>query len=500
MSRFLRLTFALLFTLAFAIQPAFAQNEETEGEGAENTEQEESSAAAGSPGEKPVGLRITGLPLPSYNDDIGFTYGLRVIGTYYENNYDPYRWQVWGQYLASTKGFEDHAANLDALDFLGSGLRLQIRAGFERTLNAQYYGFGNFQDIQQIERISTGEVPVGENIPATRTILRGDQLAERSDFIDSKFGDEFNLNENVLTGGLTSSAINPGTRILRERQNKYFFYDRIRPYAQASTQSFLGETNFILFAGLRAQRYKIQSYFEDRDDGEAEANSRTLLDIEQPLGYDAVEENDRRYVNTVRAAIAYDSRPRVRELNPNSGIFADLHYEAAGKWSGSHYEFQRATLTWRQYIDVAPGFFNDFGHEFVFAYRLLGQETFGDVPFFEKGRIYTMNEASEGLGGSGGLRGYPSNQFVDTVMTMGNFEGRYTFARTGFLGGMDFQGLYFYDIGRVAPGWQEWQPKGLHKAWGPGISMVWQRNTIVTIFLGRSEFQSFTAFRLSHMF
>lgn len=498
MSHFLRLTFAILFTLAFAISPAFSQ-EPGEGDGEEeNTEQEEPSA--GSVTGKPEGLKITGLPLPSFNDDIGFTYGLRAIGTYYEADYDPYRFQIWGQYLASTKGFEDHAANLDALNFLGSGLRVKMRAGFERTLVAQYYGDGNFQDSQQIARIKRGEVPVGENIPATRTILRGDQLAERSDYIEGKFGDEFNLNENVLTGGLNPSSINPGTRILRERQNRYFNYDRIRPYAEISTQSFLGNTNFILFAGLRGQRYKIQSYFEDKEGGEAEANSKTLLDIEQPLGYDAVEDADRRHVNMIRVALAYDSRPRVREANPNEGIFTDLHYEASGDWTGSHYEFQRLTFTWRQYFDIAPSFFNSFGNELVFAYRVLGQETFGDVPFFEKGRIYTINESAEGLGGAGGLRGYPSNQFVDTVMTMANVEGRYTFSKVGWLGGIDWQLLYFYDVGRVAPGWQEWQPKALHKAWGPGVSLVWQRNTIVTVFFGRSEFQSFTAFKLSHMF
>ncbi|MEQ9364557.1 MAG: hypothetical protein RIF32_09950, partial [Leptospirales bacterium] len=94
MSRFLRLTFAILFTLAFAAQPAFAQDE-AEGAGEDNTEQEEPSAGSG---DRPAGLRITGLPLPSYNDDIGFTYGLRVIGTYYEDKYEPYRWQLWGQY------------------------------------------------------------------------------------------------------------------------------------------------------------------------------------------------------------------------------------------------------------------------------------------------------------------------------------------------------------------------------------------------------------------
>ncbi len=493
----------ILFVIAASVvaMPLFGQPGD-EGDNGEDGQEEPTAGAGGEPQDL-EGLKFTGLPLPSYNDDIGFTYGLRVIATYYEKDYDPYRFQLWGQYLASTKGYEDHAANLDALNFLGTGLRVKIRAGFERTLNAQYYGFGNFQDIRQIERIQTGEVPVGENIPETRTILEGYDIGRGTDLVDPKFGEEFNINENILTnpnGIADGTAINPGRRVLRERQNKYYFYDRIRPYAEAATQNFIGDTNFLWFVGLRGQRYKIQSYYGDRDDGELEPNSLTLLDVEQPLGYDAVEAGTRRYVNMTRLAVGYDSRPRVRELNPNSGIFADVHYEAAGGWSGSHYDFQRLTVTWRQYFDVAPSFFNSFDHELVLAYRLLGQETYGDVPFFEAGRIYTMNESSEGLGGSGGLRGYPSNQFVDKVMTMGNFEARYTFARVGFLGGIDFQAMYFYDIGRVAPGIKDWTLDGFHKAWGPGISLVWQRNTIVTIFVGESEFETFTAFKLSHMF
>ena len=449
------------------------------------------------------GLRITGLPLPSFNDDIGFTYGLRVLATYYEPEAEPYRFQFWAQYLASTKGFEDHAASLDYLNFLGTGLRAKFRVGFERTLNAQYYGFGNFQDIRRIEGVRTGEIAVGENIPATRSILGGYDVAERSDLVDAKFGDEFNLNQNILGGPqnfYNGSGINPGRRILRERQNRYYNYDRIRPYFEASTEDFIAGTPFKWFVGFRGQRYRIQSFAGDREGGEAEQNSLTLVDIEEPVGYDAISEASRRYVNGIRFALAYDSRPQVRENNPNAGIFTDIHYEGVGKGTGSHYSFERVTFTFRHYMEFFHDFWSEYGQEMVFAYRLLGQETFGNVPFFEAGRIYNMRESSEGLGGSGGLRGYPSNQFVDRVMTMGNFEMRHTFSRVSWLGGIDFQAMYFYDIGRVAPSKREWTLNDMHKAWGPGISMVWQRNTIVTIFAGRSQYETFTAFKLSHMF
>lgn len=446
------------------------------------------------------GWGFTILPLPSYNDDIGFTYGLRVTTAKKSKDYEPYEMKFWAQYLGSTKGYEDHAVHADILDVFGSGLRVKMQGGFARTLVAQYYGYGNEQDIRRIQKVQEGRIAVGENIPATRSILEGSDIG----WVDGKFAEEFNVNENFLADPAGSfqngTAFNPGRRILRERQNRHYAYDRTRPYAEISTENFIGGSDFKWFLGFRGQRYKIQSYYDRTEGGEAERNTLTLVDIEQPFGYDAISEGGRRYVNGARVALAYDSRPRKREPNPNSGIFADLHYEGIGKATGSHYQFSRLAFTWRQYIEILPSFFNDFGDEFVFAYRLQAHESYGDVPFFERGRIYTMNESSEGLGGSGGLRGYPSNQFVDKVMTMANTEIRYTFAKKQWLGGIDFQAMAFYDVGRVAPEWKQWQPKGLHKAWGPGIAMVWQKNTIVTIFAGKSPYSSFTAFKLSHMF
>ncbi|MCB1172651.1 MAG: BamA/TamA family outer membrane protein [Leptospiraceae bacterium] len=456
--------------------------------------------------EDSYGWGFTPLPLPSYDDDIGFTYGLRVTATKTHKDYKPFSVQIWAQYLASTKGYEDHAVYADVLDVFGTGLRVKGKLAYARTLLAQYYGYGNEHDIRRQQKIQEGKVAINENIPSQKTIITGEDLQGTDAFgwLSDKWADELNLNENFLrdpVGNIANlSAVNPGRRILRERQNRFFAYDRTRPYVQLSTENFIGNSDFKWFLGFRGQRYKVQSYYDRREGGEAEANSKTLVDIEQPYGYDAISEGDPRFVNAVRVALAYDSRPRARELNPNSGIFTDLHYEGVGKATGSHYQFHRATATWRQYIEILPSVFNKMGDEFVFAYRLQAQETFGDVPFFEKGRIYTMNEESEGLGGSGGLRGYPSNQFVDKVMTMANIEGRYTFAKTGFLGGMDFQLMGFYDIGRVAADWSEWQPKGMHKAYGPGIGMIWQKNTIVTIFRGTSPYESFTAFKLSHMF
>lgn len=434
------------------------------------------------------GFKVTGLPLISFSTDDGFGYGVRAYGTYYEEGYAPFKFQAFAQYYKTTRGYEYHEVSLDALKFLGTPLRLRLDGGFERTLNAQWYGYGNYHDLARIKQIKNGEIPINENTPPNtkRDLYQYDQ--------------NITLNNLALTNpfGSGNQIFNPSQRVLRESQDKYFYYDRIRPFINISTEDFIGDTNFKWFAGVRGQRYKIQSYQGDFDNGNTVANIKTLIDNERPYGYDATQ--DRKYVNGVRGAIAYDSRPRDRESNPNGGIFTDIHVEGVGKGTGSHYSFTRTTVTWRQYFDVAPSFFNSFDKELVIGYRLLGQETSGDVPFFEAGRIYTMRESAEGLGGNGGVRGYSANQFVDKDMVIGNLEMRLTTFKISALGGMDFVLLGYHDEGRVGASRREIDMDNWHKANGGGVRIVWQKNTIINISYGRSKYGANGNFSFNHLF
>ena len=463
------------------------------------------------------GLKWTGLPLPSYNSDDGFGFGLRAYATFYETGFAPYRWQVWAQVYKTTKARENHEFKADILNFFGTPYRVVLRGGFVRFQSAQYYGVGNFQDMERNKAISEGRLPVNENAPTIRS-LRGDFGSQAVSGIYEGAtgqgfdpGGEIQLNQsgaqklhaaaaNGTVPALLASDFNPGRRVLRERQNKYFKYDRVEPYGQGSTEDWIGKSNFKWWVSFLGRRYRIQSFQGDLDDGEAEANSATLIDIDRPTGYDALER--RRYVNLIRGALVYDSRPRIRENDPNEGIFADIHYAASDPAAGSDYKFSKVTLTWRQYVDVTPGFMGSKNQELVFAYRLQGEQTFGDAPFFELGRIYTKNEDSEGLGGGYGLRGYPSNQFVDKVMAMSNVEMRWTFSKKPtWLGGMNWVLLAYYDAGRVAATRNEMDfSEGIHRAWGGGIRLVWQTNTVVNISRGASKYENYTAFSFGHMF
>ncbi|MBI3396433.1 MAG: BamA/TamA family outer membrane protein [Spirochaetia bacterium] len=434
------------------------------------------------------GLKFTGLPLVSYSTDDGFGYGLRAYGTYYEPGYAPYLFQSFGQYYKTTRGYEYHEFSLDYLKFLGTPLRIKVDTGFERTLNAQWYGYGNYHDLQKIKKIKEGEIPINENLPASRDVYQTQALT---------------LNENGLAAlargtPVSLGSFNNGKEYLQDSQDKYYYYDRISPFFKLSSEDFFGDTNFKWFAGFRGRRERVQSYYGDTEGGDKVPNIKTLIDVEQPYGYDAVA--DRKYVNSVRLALAYDSRPRVREKNPNDGIFADIHFEDVSPALGSNYSFYRTTMTYRQYIEVLPSLFKPADKELVFAFRLQGQKAVGQVPFYEAGRIYTMNEENEGIGGNRGVRGYNANQFVDNVYAIANTELRLTTFKISALGGMDFVILGYYDAGRVAPTIQELDGKGIHRAVGAGLRIVWQKNTIINISSGRSEYGSNTNFSFDHMF
>lgn len=432
------------------------------------------------------GLKFTGLPLISFSTDDGFGYGVRIYGTYYEEGYAPFKYQAYGQFYKTTKGFEYHEFSLDSLKFLGTPFRVRTNAGLERYLNAQYYGYNNRQDIQRQQKIKKGEIPINENIQDTLPLIEiNEYLTLNSNFLSNP---DFFDNQNY----------NKSRKELRETQDKYFNYDSIKPFFTVTTEDFIGNTNFKWFFGVRFQSYRIQSYYGDIEKGQTYPNLKTLIDHEKPTGYDATEKP--RFVNTLRFAFAYDSRPRIRELNPNDGIFADFHYEGSGKATGSNYTFHRYTLTFRQYIEIMSFLFKPRNEELVFAYRIQFQKTDGDVPFFEAGRIYTMRESALGLGGNNGIRGYPANQFVDRVMGVWNNELRWTAFRVKALGGIDFVLLGYYDVGRVSPSFQKFVFKDFHRAMGGGIRFVWQRNTIVNISYGRSEFEANGNFSFNHMF
>ena len=441
-------------TIAFLFLPTilFAQKKEKKG-----TKQQKKGLE---------GLSVTGLPLFAYNDDLGLLYGGRVVATHHEGDRKPYHYRFWLQHLESSLRYTDYAAYFDYITH--SRFRGRVRIGRKRNILARYYGYGNIQDIRRIRRVTGDQKPV---LPVGPNLYR------------------------------TQIDINFDRERLKDSQNRYYNYHYESSYLDGSVEDWLQDSNFKYFVGFLGQRYTLHSYHGKLESGEIERNILGYVDIEQPEGYDAVREPGRKYVNYLRTALIYDTRPPEQENNPSRGIFADIHYERAMEGLGSDYEYGNTTLTWRQYVNVFPTFWDPLGMQSVFAYRFIFRQTSGGTaPFFEAGKIRNVRETIEGLGGKDGLRAFPSNQFIDRFISLANFEIRHTYLKTQALGGLDFHLLYFYDIGRVAPSSSEWEIRDFHKAYGFGLGATLEQSLTAQALFGYSKFHSYTSLNLRYTF
>lgn len=94
---------------------------------------------------------FAGLPIIGGNSDIGVQFGAAATLTRFYDDAQPYLWNVDLLLSASLKddqnGFrlvqQSHVLRLDAPELFGGRVRLDVRATYQRTINAGYYGVGN---------------------------------------------------------------------------------------------------------------------------------------------------------------------------------------------------------------------------------------------------------------------------------------------------------------------------------------------------------------------
>jgi hypothetical protein len=99
----------------------------------------------------PRRFELAALPILGGNSDIGFQLGLAATLARFDERSRPYLWDVNLLLSASAKddadGFrfvqQSHVLRLDAPDLFGGRVRLDARALFQRTINAEYFGLGN---------------------------------------------------------------------------------------------------------------------------------------------------------------------------------------------------------------------------------------------------------------------------------------------------------------------------------------------------------------------
>ena len=205
-------------------------------------------------------------------------------------------------------------------------------------------------------------------------------------------------------------------------------------------------------------------------------DSGTTLLADQMAGRTPAPERS----NYLRAGLIWDTRDR--EIGPHRGTWAEVLVQRVSKEIGASEDFTRWTTTVRQYVPL--------GSRLTFAQRVVAQGLDGNAPFDELTTIQSSFKQTEGLGGSGSLRGIPKDRYIGKALLLSNSELRWHAVDFSLFKRQSFLALSgFADAGRV------WSDRfrldesfdDLHMGYGGGVRVGVGPSFVVATDVGHSK-------------
>ena len=196
----------------------------------------------------------------------------------------------------------------------------------------------------------------------------------------------------------------------------------------------------------------------------------------------------------ISATLQWDTRDD--EVMSRRGLFQEWSYESARNSLLALFfepiDFSRVTLTNAYYIPLSP--------RMNFSHRLVLEVLSGEVPLYAYGEMGGSRRV-KGLGGSDSLRGFDTQRFTDDVRFLSNVELRYQLYDIWFYGQyVEWQGVVFFDAGRVWPDLDQIGWSGMHVSGGSGVRMVWDTDLVVRMGAGVADEQVDVWLNLGHNF
>jgi len=399
--------------------------------------------------DKQTGSYFTGLPIINYDSDTGLGYGARV---YWHDNgdkesslfeYTPYKYEIYGQFLKSTNGWQYHVLHFDA-PYIGDSLfRITGELLYEKNTQANYFG--------------TTSSSLGN--------------------LDDKAGNTYNTAQEQQDA-------------LDEQGNRY--YNRFlleKPTGEINlARDFFGGL-VRLTAGVNFSHAYIQTY-ENTTVNDIHSQENKLYDdsldgslVGSEGGWD----------NGLKLAVIYDSRDFAP--NPKNGNAFDFTAGLYSKLLGSDYTHQRYNFSTRNFYTHPDADY------LTLAFRWVYSVQSGNTPFYNKNTIGFADEFKFGLGGFRTLRGYQQNRYVADVKTVINFEPRFSVYEAHTFGqSFEFIAVPFVDAGKVFDKVSDTDLSNYKYTLGAGLRIAWNQATVIMIDYGQSVEDSGLYINFGHIF
>jgi len=405
-----------------------------------------------------TGWNFGGLPVVSYDSDLGFQYGalLNIFNYGDGSRYPDFDHNLYVEWSRFTKGSGINRIFFDSKKLI-PGLRFTTDLSYLTDKMYDFYGFNGYESMYN----------------SLWTDSEGDDYYSRA----------------------------------------FYKYDRKLFRFTVDLQGKLPMENFGWAAGVALYNYEIGSVDIDKlNEGKEEdllPDMRGLYQHYIGAGIISQEEAEGSFVTYLKAGIVFDTRDN--EPNPNKGVWTEavVTYAPSFMGIGDTFQHMKFSLTHRQYFTIVK-------ERLSFAYRLGYQGTvFGKTPFYLQPNLTTLilrGSTSEGLGGGKSLRGVIRNRVTGDGIAYANLELRWKFVRFQFINQNFYLSLNtFVDGGQVitpidfSKNSDYWNSitfgaeekvftqdeifssdnEGLHMSYGAGLRIVMNRNFIIAVDHGR---------------
>ncbi|MEA1896811.1 MAG: BamA/TamA family outer membrane protein [Bacteroidota bacterium] len=397
-----------------------------------------------------TGFSPVGIPLVSYNSDIGFKYGALVNLYWYGDGsrYPQYDHSIYVQLSRTTKGNGINQITYES-DKLMPGIRSLFEASLltEKALN--FYGFNGYQAVYDLDFEKEELDQLGNS---NRLYYRHSRRLFRlkADFQGEIFGQELRWLGGIAYYGSSIDSVDIDK--LNEGKDKNLL----------SHNSLYG--NYVEWGLIPGNQ--------------ANGGNHTIL----------------------KGGLIYDTRDN--EPNPFKGVWSEIQFHYAPSFlSNTDYSYARIILTHRQYFTLLPEWIN-------LAYRVSYQgKIAGEMPFYMMPFVFQTAPklTRDGVGGARTVRGVRRNRIVGDGFVYGNFEVRGNILKTNVLNQNFYIALsVFADGGMVtqkynfdASGMPDELPDELpdeiiapdakeipHLGMGGGIHFILNHNFIITVNYG----------------
>ena len=414
---------------------------------------------------KTEGGYFTGLPLANYDSNTGL--GLGVRGYYYYNGhrsdplfaYTPYLSRIFLQAFVTTEGLQFHWFDIDMPSIVGTPFRFRSQLIFQRNIGQHYFGLGS----RAMAPLSfTGSPSTYRKFADYQAAL--DRVNDAGQ-THSQY-DNYRLTQPMLLLSIERTVLNG---LVRPLVGLGFTYNRIGDYTGESV---------------------------DATDPSGKATSAQMAPtrLNEDCQAGIIVGCSGGWNNFFRLGVSLDTRDY--EPDPNRGVFVDAALDLGSRVLGSHYEWARAMLSPRVYIDP-------FRHwvDLVFAGRATFQVQSKDSPFFGMNFLPYTEDPRTGLGGLRTLRGYKQDRFVGPVMTLVNAEVRWTFLQFE-VASQKFALIAVpnMDLGATFDRVSQIRLNDWRRSQGAALRISWNLATIVTTEYAFSDEDSAFYVNFNHMF